>query len=390
MRKNLKHKATELLDGKWHDRGKQVRHIWEEFYEDGGFMEAAALSFTTVLALVPVTAISLAILATFSGSEDAAGIGDTIRKFLSAHLVPDSREMVIDRITNFAEKARTISFVGWVILILISLFVFNAIESSFNQIWKVKNRRPLVARFISFWSLITLGPILLGISIYLSTNLKDMPIISGLMNISVVSEIIFYLLPFLFTWTALILGYILLPNTHVKMKTALVGGIVAGTMWELGKLGFDWYASTMVETHKVYGSLSIMPAFLAWIYFTWVVILWGVQTCYVIQNPDPLEAIRSRRDESFSDEVCLAVRLVMAIGESFLDGKGTLSVGELSEKIGEDKDRVGKVLSKLEQNDILYRADGTDGSVDYLPQRWVERTTVREIIKMISKIESGT
>ena len=237
MWKNSKHKAKELFDGKWHDRAKQVRHIWEEFYEDGGFMQASALSFTTVLALVPVTAISLAILATFSGSEDAAGIGVTIREFLSVHLLPSSRAIVIDHITNFAEKARTISFVGWVILILISLFVFNAIESSFNQIWKVKNRRPLVARFISFWSLITLGPILLGISIYLSTNLKDMPIISGLMNISLVSGIIFYLLPFLFTWTALILGYILLPNTQVKMKTALIGGVVAGTMWELGKSG---------------------------------------------------------------------------------------------------------------------------------------------------------
>ncbi len=390
MWKNCKDKAKELFDGKWHDRAKQVRHIWEEFYEDDGFMEAAALSFTTVLALVPVTAISLSILATFSGKEGAAGIGATIRKFLSGHLLPSSSEIVIVHITGFAEKAGTIGFVGSVILILASLFVFNTIESSFNQIWRVKNRRPLVARFISFWSLITLGPILLGTSIYLSTNLKDMPIIGGLMNISVVSGIIFYLIPSLFTWTALILGYILLPNTQVKMKTALIGGIVAGTMWEFGKLGFDWYVSTMVEVHKVYGSLSIMPAFLAWIYFTWVVILWGVETCYVIQNPDPLEAIRSRRDESFSDEVCLAVRLVMAIGESFLDGKGTLCVGELSEKIGEDKDRVGKVLSKLEQNDILYRAVGTDGSVDYLPQRWVERTTIREIVKMISKIESGT
>ena len=145
----------------------------------------------------------------------------------------------------------------------------------------------------------------------------------------------------------------------------------------------------MVETHRVYGSLSIMPAFLAWIYFAWVVILWGVETCYVVQNPDPLEAIRRRRDESFSDEVCVAVKLVMAIGENFLDGKEILSVGKLSEKTGEDKDRVGKVLSKLEQNNILYRADGTDGSLEYVPQRWVERTTVREIIKMISKIESG-
>ncbi len=250
-----------------------LSHVNREFSNDACLLRAQALSFSALLALVPLMAISFSIISLASGSAQAK-----LQAFLFEHLIPASGSAVTEHITAFSQRASTVGLVGLIFLILTAVGLFATIEHTFNAIWGVTRRRPPVAHFLAFWGLITLGPFFLGASIYLTASVRE------IVSVAVSQRATAYLLPLVFTWVAFTWLYILAPYTQVRLKPALIAGVAAGSLWEAAKYAFDYYASLAVAVSKIYGSLGILPLFLAWLFLSWVIVLFGAELSYTLQH----------------------------------------------------------------------------------------------------------
>ena len=233
---------------------------------------AGSLTFTTTLALVPLLTIILAIFTTFP-------IFSNFRTSLEAYFVQTMMpkgisNTIIDSLTQFASKAKGLSAVGAVALLFTSAAMMGMIERAFNQIWKVRRTRPIGQRVVIYWALVTLGPLLFGLSISASSQLfvatsslaRAAPFFSGLFNT---------LLSVSLTTGAFTLLYMLVPNRYVDWRDAMWGGVIAALAFELAKRGFAMFVRQFPTYTIIYGALAALPLFLLWIYVSWMITLIG-------------------------------------------------------------------------------------------------------------------
>ncbi len=233
---------------------------------------AGSLTFTTILALVPLLTIVLAIFTTFP-------IFSNFRAALEAYFVQSMMPRGISNsisgsLTQFASKAKGLSAVGAIALFITSAAMMGMIERTFNQIWKVKRTRPVGQRVIIYWALMTLGPLLLGLSISATSQLfvatsglaKSAPFFSG---------VVATLASIGLTCGAYTLLYMLVPNRFVDWRDALWGGLVAAVAFEVAKRLFALFVRQFPTYTIIYGALAALPLFLLWIYVSWMITLIG-------------------------------------------------------------------------------------------------------------------
>lgn len=233
---------------------------------------AGGLTFTTTLALVPLLTIILAIFTTFP-------IFSNFRAALEAYFVQTMMpkgisNTVIGTLTTFASKAKGLSAVGAVALLLTSAAMMGMIERVFNQIWKVRRTRPIGQRITIYWALMTLGPLLFGLSISATSQLFMAT--SGLAKAAPLFSSFFYtFVSVALTGGAYTLFYMLVPNKHVDWRDAMWGGAVAAIAFEVAKRVFALFISKFPTYAVIYGALAALPLFLMWIYVSWLITLIG-------------------------------------------------------------------------------------------------------------------
>ncbi|MBI2500925.1 MAG: YihY family inner membrane protein, partial [Deltaproteobacteria bacterium] len=181
-------------------------------------------------------------------------------------------------------RSGTVGGIGFFLLILSLVSLLSSIEKAFNDIWGISKSRTFIRRFTTYWTLITIGPILLGLSLTMTGALQSNQLITQVLSLSGYQQFFISKIPWLVTWGLFTVLYLVMPNTQVRFGSALVGGIVGGSFWEVAKWGYALYASKVVTYSAVYGSLGIIPIFLVWIYYTWLVVLIGAQITYANQN----------------------------------------------------------------------------------------------------------
>ena len=233
---------------------------------------AGSLTFTTTLALVPLLTIVLAIFTTFPVfSNFRAGLE---AYFVQTMMPKGISNTVIGSLTTFAVAAKGLSAIGAVALLITSAAMMGMIERVFNQIWKVRRKRPIGQRIIIYWALVTLGPLLFGLSISATSQLfmatsglaKAAPYVSGL----------FYTFASIaLTGGAYTLLYMLVPNKFVDWRDAMWGGVVAAIAFEIAKRVFAMFVSKFPAYAVIYGALAALPLFLIWIYLSWMITLMG-------------------------------------------------------------------------------------------------------------------
>lgn len=233
---------------------------------------AGSLTFTTTLALVPLLTIILALFTTFP-------IFTNFRASLEAYFVQTMMpkgisNTVISNLTQFASKAKSLSAVGAVALLLTSAAMIGMIERAFNQIWRVKRTRPLGQRIVIYWALVTLGPLLFGLSISATSSLFVAT--SGLAKAAPFFSGMFYtLISVALTTGAYTLLYMLVPNRYVDWRDAVWGGVVAAIAFEIAKRLFAMFVRQFPTYAVIYGALAALPLFLLWIYVSWMITLIG-------------------------------------------------------------------------------------------------------------------
>lgn len=255
--------------------------VLSRFHSDRLPRHAAALAFNSLLALAPMMAIALSMLSLFSSFED---MGSSVETFIYQFLVPAAGDDVKVYLDQFASRAGKLTAVGAGVFLLTTLLLLSNIESSFNDIWGIKKGRTLGQKLTVYWAMVTLGPLLMGASLTMSTYFLSLSVFTGQ-----ASTVGILLIPLLLESMAFLLLYLVMPNVRVSLIHALVGALVASLLFELTKRAFAAYVSNFANYEVVYGALAALPIFLIWVYLSWVVTLIGAEVVAVLQQKKLLE-----------------------------------------------------------------------------------------------------
>lgn len=259
----------ELRSFPWKSLG---RLLMERFREARLGVSASSLTFTTVLALVPLFAVALSV---FTAFPVFGKFQDTIQRWLVESLVPESiARQVLGHVTQFARKASRLGAVGLVAVTVTALALMVTIERTLGQIWRVERQRSFAKRVLLYWAALTLGPLMLGASLAITSYLVsvsqqwvDVPAgsLRGLLDS----------LEFLLLVLCVSGLYFYVPNTRVRWRHALTGGVLAALSLELAKRALTWYLSAIPTYSAIYGAFAALPILLVWIYLAWVIVLLG-------------------------------------------------------------------------------------------------------------------
>lgn len=256
-----------------------VQTLRERFREDHLGLTASSLTFTTILALVPFFTVALALFTVFPMFGQ---LQDALQGWLVNSLVPDSiSRQVLGYLTQFAAKASRLGAAGLGVLLATALMLMLTMDRTFNDIWRVQRLRPLGQRVLIYWAAITLGPLLMGASLALTSYVLSAS--GGLVQrLPEGLQFLFGSLQFLVLAAGMAALYHYVPNTPVRWRHALAGGFFVALCIELGKKALALYLSQVPTYSLVYGAFAILPILLVWIYMAWVIALLGaVVTAYL-------------------------------------------------------------------------------------------------------------
>ncbi|MGE0725369.1 MAG: YihY family inner membrane protein, partial [Alphaproteobacteria bacterium] len=197
---------------------------------------------------------------------------EAISRFILYHLVPEVGEVVETYVNQFANAAVQLTAVGVIGLAVTAILLLFTIEARFNFIWRVPTERPLLGRVLSYWAILTLGPLMLGASLSLSSGVIEWADRAGL---GVALARVAWLLTFLLGAAAFSALYLIIPNRAVRWRDGLTGGIVAAVLFKLLQWGFGYYVTEFVSYQAVYGAIAALPIFLLWMYLIWAVVMFG-------------------------------------------------------------------------------------------------------------------
>ena len=328
----------------WLDTLKTLRL---RFREDKLGLTAGSLTFTTLISLVPLVTVMLAI---FSAFPMFASFQSALQTYFLQSLVPDSiAKPVLAALTQFASKSNRLGTVGLAFLVITALALMLTIDRTLNAIWRVRTPRPMAQRVLVYWSAATLGPLLLGVSLSLTSYVLSAS--KGLVGalpggVSLLLNTIEFAL--LAAGMAGLFHYV--PNTHVRWRHAISGGIFVAAGFELAKKLLAWYLAQVPTFAVVYGAFATVPIFLVWIYLSWVIVLLGA---VVAAYAPSLQMRVSRWPDTPGSRFHLAVVVLRQLAAAQAQPKRGLNASELSETLRTDPLQIEPILDTLVATDWI-------------------------------------
>jgi len=270
----MKHRIRSLLDvvRQFKLLANFVVLVYRRFKEERCFQLCGSLTFTTLLALVPLITIMLTVVTAFPVFKDIVA---TLRSFATINLVPEASSNLISiYMQQFSDNAARLTALGIVLLAVTSIMLMLTIDRAFNTIWRVKRPRPLIQRVLIYWSVLTIGPLLVGGSLSLTSWLVTQSMGLGKQAPELTIAVL-KLVPLMLTSVAFGFLYRTVPNRQVTVLDAAVGGIIAAFAFEAMKIGFGHFVARIATYKLVYGTFASLPIFLMWIYLSWVVVVFA-------------------------------------------------------------------------------------------------------------------
>jgi membrane protein len=333
--------------------------LFERFREDRLALTAGSLTFTSVISIVPLATVMLAL---FSAFPMFATLQETLQRYFAANLFPDMiAKPVLAAITQFSTRANRLGLVGLAVLLVSAIALMLTIDKALNAIWRVRRPRPIAQRVLVYWSAMTLGPLLLAVSVAASSYA-----VSAARGFGPVAPQGFGVVLALLEFVLLAAGFTALfhfvPNTHVRWRHAFAGGLFVA----LGIVGVKrllaLYFSTVPTYSMIYGAFATVPIFLIWIFLCWVVVLLGA----VIAAYAPVAGTRLKRWPSAAGgRFRLALALLRLLGGARDAGKPGLTGPALSHALSADPLQVDPLLEALIGIDWVGRLD-EDGEPRYV------------------------
>ncbi|MDW6018592.1 virulence factor BrkB family protein [Vibrio plantisponsor] len=236
-------------------------------------VNAGYLAYITLLSIVPMFTVSLAIMSSF---EIFSNVGEILQDFVIEHFVPAAGIAVRTALSEFIANTAKMTAVGGVFLFIAALMLISNIDKNLNYIWRVRNKRRVVFSFSMYWMILTLGPLLLGASIAMTSYITSLKIIDSEALVGVYNLFLRWL-PFLLSFFAFSGLYLLVPNKKVYIYHSLAGALVAAILFELSKKAFAAYITHFPSYQLIYGALAAIPILFVWIYLCWMIVLIGAE-----------------------------------------------------------------------------------------------------------------
>ncbi len=290
------------------------------FLAFGGLERAGSLAYVTLLSLVPLMTVVLGVLSAFPVGE---AVSERLQAFVFENFVPAAGEVVHRYLNEFTAKTSHLGGVGLLVLVVVAVLLVHSIDKTFNTIWEVRRRRRPLNQFLVYWAVLSLGPLLLGVSLLLTSRLVALPWLARAAE-GGPGHWVVALLPVATTALAFGLLYWLVPNRPVKAWHALVGGVFAAVLFEGSKRAFAWYVTSFPAYEIIYGALAAIPIFLVWLYLSWVVVLLGAEVTYGLEAHAHLFAGKGPPAGEFEQLLRLARRLARAQAEGRAVSERTL------------------------------------------------------------------
>ncbi len=286
------------------ESGRFLRYAAERFLVDRCPQAAAALTYTSLLALVPLMTIAIGVMSAFPAFRD---IEASAQALIFDNLVPQVGTAVQEYLERFVANAGRLTSVGLVGLVVTAVLLLATIESAFNGIWRVRESRPWLVRLLSFWAILTLTPVMFAASLSITGQfVRETEIGTQVLSFKPFVG----LMPAVFEFVGFTALYWIIPNRPVQARDAAAGGLVAAIFFEISKAGFAAYLTSFPVYETIYGAVSTVPIFLVWLYVAWSIVLIGALVAAAL--PD-WRADRLFRDESGAMAPAQSVMLGFAV-----------------------------------------------------------------------------
>lgn len=249
-----------------------IRLIGVRFYSDRLTYSASALTYTTLLALVPFLTVCMTIMSAFPFFKE---IGVGLQQFVFQNFIPSSGQVIQGYIYTFIQQASQLSVVGMIFLIVTSISMMLTIERAINDIWKVHSQRQGISAISLYWAILSLAPIFIGLSIAATSYLISLPFMTDVAAKFTWGKLLIGNIHISITFLVLMFLYIGVPNRKVLWRYGFIGALIATVLFELTKKLFVFYVMHATTYQHIYGALAIVPIFLLWLYLLWVYVLLG-------------------------------------------------------------------------------------------------------------------
>ena len=348
----------------WMLAARLSTNVWHQFREHNCLQQASALAFNTLLCLVPLSAVALFLLKTFGAVEDS---NSPLIAALDNFLPRYGAEEIVSKLSGFANRnLGGLGVGGFLLFLLVSTTLFMSVEQHLNDIWGARRRLPVVRAFQKyavFYTLLTVGPLLIFLFFSTAQN-----------------WVFAHVFPWMLIYCLFFLMYIAMPNTTVKWRTALIGTVMAGTLFQMARIAFGRYFELVWKNYSnIYGALALLVILAIWTYTTWVIILLGAEISYAFQH---LEARGKLRQGSagYLNSVGV-ISLFLIVADRFAKGEGACTMEQVRMRAGVSEEVVHTSFRQFKAAGLIYEIQGdTEG---YLPARALSEIKLAELVTAV-------
>ena len=343
---------------------------------DGCSHSAAALTYMSLFALVPLLTVMYAILSAIPAFQE---VGTQVQQTIFENFVPSTGQEVQNYLNDFAQQARKLTGIGVAFLGVTAILMLKNIEKTFNAIWKTRENRNGLSSFLLYWAILSLGPICIGLALGIQTYLVSLKVMFDQVDIIGIGPHLLRITPYLLTSIAFTLMYIAVPNCRVPFKHALIGGLATALVFEVAKQLFAGIVSN-TSYQTVYGTFATIPLFLLWIYLSWLIVLAGAELVYALTGFKALE------HERYSDTV-LALSVLQLLWSRYQKGRTLpeqylLEEPWLFEQHSLSPDRWAAIRKKLMEAGLIRVANNSE----YMLGRELSHYRLKDLLVLLGRL----
>lgn len=349
-------RGSSLRGGARHRWSLLARAAYDKYNADLLGLRAAALSYWTLVSIVPLLAIAFSVLKAF-------GVETLIERFLSEALEPlgPGRAAFTDQIVGFVSNAQVavLGAAGVVGLFYTAISLISSVEEALNQIWRAQPIRAWPRRYGEYLGLLLVAPVFLFAVLALMATAHSTWLVQRLIEIGVIGSafgLIAQILPFVILWAGFAILYKIIPSAEVRLRSAVIGGAVAAILWHLAGMAFTAFVADSRNYTALYSSFAIAVVFFLWLNLAWLIVLLGGAMAYLHQHAHLYLRGKARENSTLATQEWIALRMLSEIARAYLFGRPPLNEADLSDRLAVPQAQIDVVIDQLVGGGLLLRS----------------------------------
>ncbi len=358
-----------------------LRALWDQVRRDQVVIRASGLAYASLLATVPLVAVMFGLLSAFGALSD---LKELLQVQLVERFLPSHQAELMAFLDRFLANASRVGLVGFVFLVVTAILLLDAVESNFNEIYHVANRRRLVAKITAYTSVLVFGSLLIGASLSISARIETALLLEGSpIELGLVGWLQQTFFPPFLSLVGFLVMYLVIPYTRVHRGSALLGALVGAVLWEATKGLFADSIGQSVRISTLYGTLAAIPIFLIWLNITWIIVLVGLEIAFTHQHRRALQRESLWQRAGSSDRLALALKIYAAVAAAFDRGDAPPTDDELADRFLAPLANVQELLTRFEHAGLLRRASVGDQDEGAMPSRPLGQVKLTDVLRLV-------